>query len=151
MTNARWINWRANALPSPPSSRTFRQRASKVPCCPRARGPGANAVAIARDRALEKTFLRDNGVATARFAIVDNAEAIVPALREVGAPALLKTTRLGYDGKGQARVDDLHSAQKAFTALGGDAVVYSKSGSRSDGRFLWFQGVAPTAKCAVIP
>ncbi len=81
--------------------------------------PGANAVAIAQDRALEKTFLRDNGVATARFAIVDNAEAIVPALREVGAPALLKTTRLGYDGKGQARVDDLHSAQKAFAALGG--------------------------------
>ncbi|WP_305072760.1 5-(carboxyamino)imidazole ribonucleotide synthase [Propionivibrio sp.] len=81
--------------------------------------PGANAVAIAQDRALEKTFLREHGLATARFAIVDDAEAIASALREVGAPALLKTTRLGYDGKGQARVDDLDSAQRAFAALGG--------------------------------
>ena len=80
--------------------------------------PGASAVAIAQDRALEKRFLRDNGLATARFAIVDGAAAIASAVREVGAPALLKTTRLGYDGKGQARVDDLDAAQKAFVELG---------------------------------
>ena len=80
--------------------------------------PGANAVAIAQDRALEKRFLRDNGLATARFAIVGGAEAIASAVSEVGAPALLKTTRLGYDGKGQARVDDLDAAQKAFVELG---------------------------------
>lgn len=80
--------------------------------------PGANAVAIAQDRALEKSFLRDNGLATARFAIVEGAAAIASAVREVGAPALLKTTRLGYDGKGQTRVDDLDAAQKAFVELG---------------------------------
>ncbi|MBP8214990.1 MAG: 5-(carboxyamino)imidazole ribonucleotide synthase [Propionivibrio sp.] len=80
--------------------------------------PGANAVAIAQDRALEKRFLLDNGLATARFAIVDGEAAIASAVREVGAPALLKTTRLGYDGKGQARVDDLDAAQKAFVELG---------------------------------
>ena len=80
--------------------------------------PGANAVAIAQDRALEKRFLLDNGLATARFAIVDGAAAIASAVREVGAPALLKTTRLGYDGKGQARVDDLDAAQKSFVELG---------------------------------
>ena len=81
--------------------------------------PGAKAVAIAQDRALEKAFLRDNGFATARFAVIDNADAIASALSEIGAPVLLKTTRLGYDGKGQARVDDLDSAQQAFAALGG--------------------------------
>ena len=85
--------------------------------------PGANAVAIAQDRALEKAFLREHGLATARFAIVDDAEAIESALREVGAPALLKTTRLGYDGKGQERIDDLDSAQRAFAALGGVSCV----------------------------
>ena len=85
--------------------------------------PGVKAVAIAQDRALEKTFLRDNDFATARFAIVGDADAIASALREVGAPALLKTTRLGYDGKGQARIDGLDSAQKAFATLGGVTCV----------------------------
>ena len=80
--------------------------------------PGAKAVAIAQDRAREKSFLRDNGFATARFALVKEVDAIAVALREVGVPALLKTTRLGYDGKGQVRVDDLDSARQAFTALG---------------------------------
>jgi 5-(carboxyamino)imidazole ribonucleotide synthase len=81
--------------------------------------PGARAVAIAQDRALEKSFLRDNGFATARFAVIDDADALASALSEVGSPALLKTTQLGYDGKGQARVDDLDSARMAFAALGG--------------------------------
>ena len=78
--------------------------------------PGAKAVAIAQDRAREKSFLRDNGFATARFALVEGEDAIAEALRQVGTPALLKTTR--YDGKGQVRVEDLDSARQAFTALG---------------------------------
>ena len=85
--------------------------------------PGAKAVAIAQDRAREKSFMRDNGFATARFAVVDKADAIDAALREVGVPALLKTTRLGYDGKGQIRVEDPASARDAFTALGDVACV----------------------------
>ena len=85
--------------------------------------PGAKAVAIAQNRALEKTFLRDNGFATARFALVGDASAVDSALYAVGSPALLKTTRLGYDGKGQARVDDLGTARQAFAALGGVACV----------------------------
>lgn len=85
--------------------------------------PGAKAVAIAQDRAREKSFMRDNGFATARFAVVDKTEAIDAALREVGVPALLKTTRLGYDGKGQIRVEDPASAHDAFAALGGVACV----------------------------
>lgn len=80
--------------------------------------PGAQAVSIAQDRAREKTFLRENGIATAHFAVVSEPSAIAEALRDVGCPALLKTARFGYDGKGQVRVDDLDSAREAFTALG---------------------------------
>lgn len=85
--------------------------------------PGAQAVAIAQDRVREKTFLRGNGFATARFAVVSDAAALDDALRDVGCPALLKTARMGYDGKGQARVDDLGSAREAFAALGGVTCV----------------------------
>lgn len=85
--------------------------------------PGAQAVSIAQDRAQEKTFLRENGFSTARFAVVNQVSAIADALREVGCPALLKTTRFGYDGKGQVRVDDIDSAREAFAILGGATCV----------------------------
>lgn len=81
--------------------------------------PGARAVAIAQDRAREKLFLRENGFATARFEIIDDADAIDRALRAVGTPAFLKTTCMGYDGKGQMRVADLDSTRRAFATLGG--------------------------------
>ena len=80
--------------------------------------PSASAVAIAQDRAREKAFLRDHGFATARFEVVCDADELAPALRRIGTPALLKTTRLGYDGKGQVRVDDLASARRGFADMG---------------------------------
>lgn len=85
--------------------------------------PGAQAVSIAQDRAREKTFLRENGFATAHFAVVSESSEIAEALRDVGCPALLKTARFGYDGKGQTRVDDLDSAREAFATLGGTTCV----------------------------
>ncbi len=85
--------------------------------------PGAQAVSITQDRAREKTFLRENGFATARFAVVDESSAVADALREVGCPALLKTARFGYDGKGQVPVDGIDSAREAFATLGGASCV----------------------------
>ena len=85
--------------------------------------PSASAVAIAQDRAREKTFLRDHGFATARFEVVSDADELAPALRRIGTRALLKTTRLGYDGKGQARVEDLASARRGFAQMGGATCV----------------------------
>ena len=85
--------------------------------------PSAAAVAIAQDRPREKTFLRDNGFETARFEAIDHVGKLGPALRRIGAPALLKASRLGYDGKGQARVDDLASAQRGFAEMGGATCV----------------------------
>ncbi len=85
--------------------------------------PSAAAVAIAQDRTREKAFLRDHGFATARFEVISDAAGLAPALRRIGAPALLKASRLGYDGKGQVRVEDLASAQRGFAELGGTTCV----------------------------
>jgi 5-(carboxyamino)imidazole ribonucleotide synthase len=80
--------------------------------------PGAAAVAIVQDRSHEKTWLADNGFATAPFALVDHASELEAALAATGAPALLKVSRFGYDGKGQARIATLTDAQAAFREFG---------------------------------
>jgi len=80
--------------------------------------PPPAAVAIAQDRIAEKTFLRDRGIATAPFAAVRTAAELRDACEELGAPALLKTSRLGYDGKGQAPADTLSEAEAAWARLG---------------------------------
>ncbi len=85
--------------------------------------PSAAAVAIAQDRTREKTFLRDNSFETARFEVIDDVGKLGPALHRIGTPALLKANRLGYDGKGQVRVEDLASAQRGFAELGGTTCV----------------------------
>jgi 5-(carboxyamino)imidazole ribonucleotide synthase len=76
--------------------------------------PPVGAVAIAQDRIAEKTFLRDAGFATATFRAVRNEGELRDAVSAVPLPALLKTSRLGYDGKGQALVTDSASAIEAF-------------------------------------
>jgi 5-(carboxyamino)imidazole ribonucleotide synthase len=85
--------------------------------------PPVSAVAIAQDRIAEKTFLRDQGFATAPFRAVHNDGELREALSAVRLPALLKTSRLGYDGKGQALVTDAASAAAAFERLGRVACV----------------------------
>ena len=76
--------------------------------------PSGSSVAIAQDRRREKGFFAEHGFPVGRFAIVDSAAAIAPALEEVRLPALLKTARLGYDGKGQARIDRPEDAARVF-------------------------------------
>jgi 5-(carboxyamino)imidazole ribonucleotide synthase len=66
--------------------------------------PNRRALATSQDRIVEKTFLRGIGLTTAPFAPVTDAASLDAALAQVGTPAILKTTRLGYDGKGQARI-----------------------------------------------
>ena len=68
--------------------------------------PNRRALAISQDRILEKDFLTGIGLTTAPYAAVDDAASLDDALSHIGAPAILKTTRLGYDGKGQARIMD---------------------------------------------
>ena len=81
--------------------------------------PNRKALAVSQDRLVEKSFLRDLGLATAPFAAVDDEIDLAEALEEIGAPAILKTRRLGYDGKGQARLRGPEDAAAALAAMAG--------------------------------
>ena len=85
--------------------------------------PSAAAVSVAQDRIAEKSFLRDAGFPTAPFAPVHDLAELEAAVAAVGTPALLKTSRLGYDGKGQAPVEQSAEAAVAFRRLGQVACV----------------------------
>jgi 5-(carboxyamino)imidazole ribonucleotide synthase len=81
--------------------------------------PLVEAVATAQDRIAEKTFFQSHGFATAPFRPVCNRQELIAALAEIRLPALLKTSRLGYDGKGQATVETKDDALRAFDRFGG--------------------------------
>jgi len=76
--------------------------------------PAGSSVAIAQDRRREKAFFAAGGLPVGPFAVVESEADIEPALGAVKLPALLKTARLGYDGKGQARVDSKADAARVF-------------------------------------
>jgi 5-(carboxyamino)imidazole ribonucleotide synthase len=80
--------------------------------------PGRKALAIAQDRVAEKTFLNGCGAATVAFAAIDTADEVEAALAAIGAPALLKTRRDGYDGKGQVWIENQADGRAAFARLG---------------------------------
>ena len=85
--------------------------------------PGRVALATSQDRLTEKRFLADLGLSVAPFADVPDRGALDAALAEIGAPAILKTRRFGYDGKGQARIATLAEADEAFTSLQGAPAI----------------------------
>jgi 5-(carboxyamino)imidazole ribonucleotide synthase len=83
--------------------------------------PAPHALAVAQDRLVEKGLFRECGLQTPEFAAVDTREQLDQALRSIGAPAILKTRRLGYDGKGQFRLRDISDADAAWAMLGAQA------------------------------
>ena len=85
--------------------------------------PGRRALAISQDRILEKSFLNEIGLATAPWAEVTDAASLEAAIEKIGTPGILKTTRLGYDGKGQARIMAPAEAPAALAAMGGATAV----------------------------
>jgi 5-(carboxyamino)imidazole ribonucleotide synthase len=87
--------------------------ATKVPV-----HPAPQALSIAQDRALEKAFVDGIGGRTAPWRKVETLEDLQTALAAIGAPAILKTLRLGYDGKGQMRIADAGEAAAAWEAIG---------------------------------
>jgi 5-(carboxyamino)imidazole ribonucleotide synthase len=91
-----------------------RTLAARVPVFP---PPGA--LEVSQDRLAEKTLFARLGIPTAPFAAVDSPEALERALAAIGLPAVLKTRRLGYDGKGQAVLGSREEAGKAWSMLGG--------------------------------
>ena len=85
--------------------------------------PNRRALAISQDRVTEKTFLNGLGLVTAPWAAVESPAGLGTALAAIGCPAILKTTRLGYDGKGQARIMAPDDAPAALAAMNGAPAV----------------------------
>ena len=85
--------------------------------------PNRRALAISQDRLAEKAFLNGIGLATAPYAAVTSAEDLAAALSRIGCPSILKTTRLGYDGKGQARIKSAADSAAALAAMQGAPAV----------------------------
>jgi 5-(carboxyamino)imidazole ribonucleotide synthase len=85
--------------------------------------PNRRALAISQDRMAEKDFLTGLGLQTAPYARVTDGESLTAALALIGTPAILKTTRLGYDGKGQARIMSPQDAPAALAAMAGAEAV----------------------------
>ena len=83
--------------------------AERIPVRPR-----ADAVAIAQDRIREKTFFAENGFPVGPFAVVQSEAAFESIAHNIQFPAILKTARFGYDGKGQARCTRFEEARAAF-------------------------------------
>ncbi|PYE85571.1 5-(carboxyamino)imidazole ribonucleotide synthase [Pseudoroseicyclus aestuarii] len=80
--------------------------------------PNRRALSVSQDRLTEKQFLTELGLKVAPYAPVEDAESLASALEEIGAPAILKTRRLGYDGKGQARISGPEDIEAALEAIG---------------------------------
>ena len=85
--------------------------------------PNRKALAISQDRIPEKDFLTSLGLQTAPYARVTDAASLNDAILKIGLPAILKTTRLGYDGKGQARIMTAEDAPTALAAMNGAEAV----------------------------
>jgi 5-(carboxyamino)imidazole ribonucleotide synthase len=80
--------------------------------------PPPKSLAVAQDRLVEKEFLGSLGIALPAYAKVDSAADIYSALAKTGRPAILKTRRLGYDGKGQATIRSGDEPHHAWRAIG---------------------------------
>ncbi|OBU87941.1 5-(carboxyamino)imidazole ribonucleotide synthase [Chromobacterium subtsugae] len=87
--------------------------------------PSGDCVAIAQDRIAEKSWIRKAGLATAPYLAIESVEDIQVDLAPY-LPGILKTARLGYDGKGQVRVNTQDEARAAYANLGGQACVLEK-------------------------
>ncbi len=85
--------------------------------------PGRRALAVSQDRLAEKEFLSGIGLRPAPFATVGTGDDLAAALDRIGTPAILKTRRFGYDGKGQVRITRPGEAGQALAALKGAPAV----------------------------
>lgn len=83
--------------------------------------PNPRALAVAQDRLAEKTLFRELGIAVPDFAAIATRADLHAAIARIGTPCILKTRRLGYDGKGQFRLRTPADADAAWTALGAQA------------------------------
>ena len=80
--------------------------------------PSLEVLRIAQDREKEKIFARGLGIGTADFAVVRSPAELMQALKELKTPAILKSVRLGYDGKGQVKITETTDIEQAWRQMG---------------------------------
>lgn len=97
---------------------TIRELAEIVPA-----RPGPQALEISQHRLVEKTFARELGIATAEFAAVNSLQDLQAGLLSIGYPAILKTCRFGYDGKGQVRINGPEDVTQAWADVATDEAI----------------------------
>ncbi len=85
--------------------------------------PGLKSLAVAQDRAEEKSFIESTGARAALWRLVASLAEVEAAVGELGAPLVLKTRRYGYDGKGQAWIREAGDAEAAWNAIGGEPAI----------------------------
>lgn len=85
--------------------------------------PSPKSLKVAQDRVSEKRFVEDLGGRPARWTEVPDRAALDAAIAAIGCPSILKTTRFGYDGKGQARLASPADADAAWDAIGGGPAI----------------------------
>ncbi|WP_020468414.1 5-(carboxyamino)imidazole ribonucleotide synthase [Zavarzinella formosa] len=85
--------------------------------------PSPQALEIAQERVGEKTFFQGLGVKVPPFAAINSRDEFDQAIRKIGLPAVLKTTRFGYDGKGQTVIRDHTEVEPAWQILGGRPLI----------------------------
>ncbi|GAB4275535.1 MAG: 5-(carboxyamino)imidazole ribonucleotide synthase [Methylomicrobium sp.] len=85
--------------------------------------PSAKALSVGQDRLTEKNFFRELGIPTAPYYAIDSFERLQEVMPEIGWPAILKTRRLGYDGKGQALSRSAADLEAAWRQLEGSPVI----------------------------
>ncbi len=85
--------------------------------------PPLEALEVSQDRLLEKSLFRKIGIETAPYAAVDSLAGLRRAVEVTGLPAILKTRRLGYDGRGQYKLNSAADIEPAWLALGASASI----------------------------
>ncbi len=85
--------------------------------------PDPQVLATTQDRLAEKNFVSSLGIRTAPFAAVDSPAALAAALEKIGRPAVLKTRRFGYDGKGQAAIKNGTDPEAVWREVGGQPCI----------------------------
>jgi len=80
--------------------------------------PAIDALELAQDRLAEKDYIVIHGGRPADYRAIDSVDSLAAALEAIGAPAILKTRRLGYDGKGQIRIESAGEAGQAWAEIG---------------------------------
>ena len=112
--------------------------------------PSPRSLAVAQDRAAEKQFIERSGARVAPWRTVDGEDDIRAALDALGAPVVLKTRRLGYDGKGQAWVHDAGEAVAAWAAIGMQPAV-AEARVAFDAEFSVILGRTATGETRAFP